>query len=31
MADAEDLVQEALLRAYRAIHRFDGRTPGPGS
>ncbi|MGI9623532.1 MAG: sigma-70 family RNA polymerase sigma factor, partial [Acidimicrobiales bacterium] len=26
-ADAEDLVQDALLRAYRAIHRFDGRYP----
>ena len=26
-ADAEDLVQEALLRAYRAIDRFDGRHP----
>jgi len=26
-ADAEDLVQETLLRAYRAINRFDGRYP----
>lgn len=26
-ADAEDVVQEALLRAYRAIHTFDGRYP----
>ncbi len=26
-ADAEDLVQETLLRAYRAIERFDGRYP----
>ena len=25
--DAEDLVQETLLRAYRAIERFDGRYP----
>jgi RNA polymerase sigma-70 factor, ECF subfamily len=25
--DAEDLVQETLLRAYRAIERFDGRHP----
>jgi RNA polymerase sigma-70 factor (ECF subfamily) len=25
--DAEDLVQEALLRAYRAVDRFDGRYP----
>ncbi len=24
-ADAEDLVQESLLRAYKAIDRFDGR------
>ncbi len=26
-ADAEDLVQDALLRAYRAIDGFDGRHP----
>jgi RNA polymerase sigma-70 factor (ECF subfamily) len=26
-ADAEDLVQETLLRAHRAIGRFDGRHP----
>ena len=26
-ADAEDLVQESLLRAYRAIDSFDGRYP----
>lgn len=26
-ADAEDLVQETLLRAFRAIERFDGRYP----
>jgi RNA polymerase sigma-70 factor, ECF subfamily len=26
-ADAEDLVQETLIRAYRAIERFDGRHP----
>jgi|GEM_PF-286101 len=26
-ADAEDLVQESLLRAYKAIHTFDGSYP----
>ncbi len=26
-ADAEDVVQEALLRAFRAVDRFDGRHP----
>lgn len=26
-ADAEDLVQDTVLRAYRAIDRFDGRYP----
>lgn len=26
-ADAEDLVQDTLVRAYRAIGRFDGRHP----
>jgi RNA polymerase sigma-70 factor (ECF subfamily) len=25
--DAEDLVQETVIRAYRAIERFDGRHP----
>lgn len=25
--DADDLVQDTLLRAYRSIHRFDGRHP----
>jgi RNA polymerase sigma-70 factor (ECF subfamily) len=25
--DAEDLVQEAVIRAYRAVDRFDGRYP----
>lgn len=25
--DAEDLVQESLIRAYRAVDRFDGRYP----
>jgi RNA polymerase sigma-70 factor (ECF subfamily) len=30
-ADAEDLVQDAPLRAYRAIDRFDGRHPARGS
>lgn len=27
VAEAEDLVQDTLLRAYRAIDRFDGRHP----
>lgn len=27
VADAEDLVQESLVRAFRAIDRFDGRHP----
>jgi RNA polymerase sigma-70 factor (ECF subfamily) len=26
-ADAEDLVQDTMIRAYRAIDRFDGRHP----
>ncbi len=26
-ADAEDLVQDSLIRAYRAVDRFDGRHP----
>jgi RNA polymerase sigma-70 factor (ECF subfamily) len=26
-ADAEDLVQDTLIRAYKAIERFDGRYP----
>lgn len=26
-ADAEDLVQDSLIRAYKAIERFDGRHP----
>ena len=26
-ADAEDLVQDTLLRAYRSVERFDGRYP----
>jgi RNA polymerase sigma-70 factor, ECF subfamily len=26
-SDAEDLVQDSLVRAYRALHRFDGRHP----
>ena len=26
-ADAEDLTQESLIRAYRAVARFDGRHP----
>ena len=26
-ADAEDLVQDTMLRAFRAIERFDGRHP----
>jgi RNA polymerase sigma-70 factor (ECF subfamily) len=27
VTDAEDLVQETLIRAYRAVDRFDGRYP----
>lgn len=27
LTDAEDLVQETLIRAYRAVARFDGRYP----
>lgn len=26
-AEAEDLAQDALLKAYRSLHRFDGRYP----
>jgi len=26
-ADAEDLVQDTLIRAYRAVDRFDGEHP----
>ena len=26
-ADAEDLVQDSLVRAYKAVDRFDGRYP----
>ena len=26
-ADAEDLVQDSLIRAYKAVGRFDGRYP----
>lgn len=29
-ADAEDLVQDTLLRAYRGPSSFDGATPAPG-
>lgn len=27
LSDAEDLVQDTLIRAYRALHRFDGAYP----
>lgn len=30
-ADAEDLVQDTLIRAYRAIDRFDGAIRARGS
>jgi len=29
-AEAEDLVQDTLVRAYRAIAGFDGQYPAPG-